>query len=230
MEILYHIEITDKEVLKFKLNFEEKTYLYIPEVKKDLPKWAELEVSKCSNCPIKGEVYCPAAVNIHDMVSRTKQNISHEEVKVVVKTKERAYVKKTDLQSALFSLMGMALATSRCPHFKFLRPMAIFHLPFSTIEDTLVRTIGFYLTNKYFKLQTGETDDKIEIEGLKKQYDELENVNKGLAERINLATKGDANKNAIVTLNLFAQMFDMASRQDFSMIKKFFVINEDESK
>lgn len=227
MEILYHIEITDSEVHKFKLKFEEGSYLYIPQVKKDLPTWTELEVSKCSNCPIKGEVYCPAAVNIHDMVSRTNKNISHEEVKVVVQTKDRSYVKKTDLQSALFSLMGIVLATSRCPHFAFLRPMAIFHLPFSNIEDTLVRTIGFYLTNKYFKNLEGQADDKIEIKGLKELYDQLEAVNRGLGQRINQATKGDANKNAIVTLNLFAQMFDMASRQDFSIIKKFFIRSED---
>jgi hypothetical protein len=222
MEIFYHIEIDEGEVHQFKMEFEKDTYLYVPEVKKDLPEWTELEVSKCDNCPVKGEVYCPAAVNIFDMVSKTNKNISHERVKVVVKTKDRSYIKKTDLQSALFSLMGMALATSRCPHFKFLRPMAMFHLPFSTLDDTLVRTIGFYLTQKYFKNLNGTADDKLEIDGLKDLYNELEAVNTGLAARINLAAKGDANKNAIVTLNLFDQMFSMAFRQDFSMIKKYF--------
>lgn len=224
MEIIYHIEIDGTKIHQFKLIFDKETYLYIPQITKDLPKWTELEVLKCENCPIQGEVYCPAAVNIFDIVSKTGKNISYESVKVLVKTKDRSYIKVTDLQSALFSLMGISLATSRCPHFKFLRAMAIFHLPFSTIDDTMVRAIGFYLTQKYFKSLNGLADNKLEIDGLKKLYEQLEVVNKGLASRINLATSGDANKNAIVTLNLFAQMFSMAFQQDFSTIKKYFDI------
>lgn len=224
MEIKYKIEILEKkETHEFNLKFEDENFLYIPEVKTNLPEWTELEKGKCENCPIMGEPYCPAAVNIHDMVARTKGNISHEEVKVYVITKDRTIGKKTDLQSALFSLMGIVLATSRCPHFKFLRPMAIFHLPFSNLEETMIRTIGFYLVQKYFNaVNNGEDPGPIELEGLNEHYATLEKVNQGLATRINLAAKGDANKNAIVTLNLFAQMFNMAMRQDFSMIKKYF--------
>ena len=224
MEIKYKIEILETgQKHEFVLNFDDETYLYQPEVKENLPKWTELENGKCENCPIQGEPYCPAAVNIHDMVGRTKTNISHEEVKVFVVTKDRTIGKKTDLQSALFSLMGIVLSTSRCPHFKFLRPMGIFHLPFSNLEETMVRTIGFYLTQKYFDSVLNEEEQgQIELDGLKEKYASLETVNAGLAARINLAAKGDANKNAIVTLNLFAQMFSMAIRQDFSLIKKFF--------
>ena len=88
----------------------------------------------------------------------------------------------------------------------------------------MVRTISFYFTQQYFKaVEEGDASNaEFDLEGLKKLYDQLEIVNDGLNSRIHQATSGDANKNAIVTLNLFAQLFKMGFNQDFSSVKKFF--------
>ncbi|MGB0455284.1 MAG: DUF6901 family protein [Bacteriovoracaceae bacterium] len=222
--IQYLIEIEGKDTLKFEIKIDQKTLNYVnpyfesEETKAKLPAWTKLSNSQCSNCPLKEDEFshCPAAANLHDIVSQTSGSLSYEASKVYVVTKNRTSYKKTDLQSGLLSLMGIVLASSECPHFDFLRPMAYFHLPFSDTEETFSRVGGFFLLNQYFN------GKEVSLEGLKDCYKEIEVVNDALLARIREASKGDANLNAIVALNLFAQLLSMDSKQDFSSLKKFF--------
>jgi len=80
------------------------------------------------------------AKNLFNTVEYFKNAPSFEKAEVYVETPERTYYKNTSLQDGLFSIFGVIMATSGCPPLDFLRPMARFHLPFSTLEETMIRS------------------------------------------------------------------------------------------
>lgn len=224
MDIEYHFKFEDESGFSFKVD---------PQKAQDLndmtnPIWTKLDYCQCENCPLKKEEHpnCPIAVGLHQLVEKVSDNLSFEYAKVTVQTEHRAYYKETDLQSGLFSLMGFIMARSECPHFKFLRPLARYHLPFSSIEETLFRTTSLYLLEQHLNDIRGY-EHEYTLDGLRERYHEIEKVNKGITERIHTITKGDASKNAIVCLNIFAQMFESQFENDFTIIEDFFADDED---
>lgn len=104
--------------------------------------------------------------------------------------------------------MGLIMATSGCPVMNILKPMARFHLPFATIDESLFRSVSVYLLRQYFiYLDQGESD--FHLENVKSYYDKIEKVNSGILRRIKSATKLDADRNAIVILNCLAQILHL---------------------
>ncbi|MBT3979701.1 MAG: hypothetical protein HOE90_00025 [Bacteriovoracaceae bacterium] len=144
-------------MIKFKYAFKlpesgEKPFTYTIDIDEDEitlidndptgPEWTKLENYKCQNCPLKVEEneFCPVAKNLFNTVEYFKNAPSFEKAEVYVETPERTYYKNTSLQDGLFSIFGVIMATSGCPPLDFLRPMARFHLPFSTLEETMIRS------------------------------------------------------------------------------------------
>lgn len=219
MGIEYLFKFEDGKQLSFKID---------PSVKKehseaDAPEWVKLGCEQCSNCPLKSSdsPLCPVAFELNETVEKTKDMLSYKSARVVIKTAERSYFKDTDLQSGLFSLIGLIMANCDCPHFKFLKPLAKFHLPFSSIKETLFRSASSHLLKQYIDKKK-DPAVKINLDGLLENYKELEIVNKAVLERIRLMSKGDANKNAIVCLNIFAQIFSAESDNDFEMLENIY--------
>jgi hypothetical protein len=169
--------------------------------------WAQLEHKKCKHCPLKKEEHpeCPVAKNLAVVAEAFKREKSFEKVVVEVITAERTYRKDLRLKDGLFSLFGLIMATSDCPLMEFLRPMARFHLPFSTLKETMVRSVSFYLLKQYFVAKKGGQPD-YDLTDLQKLYDALEEVNRGMAERIRSMSDEDAEANSIVILDTFAQI------------------------
>ena len=56
-------------------------------------------------------------------------------------------------------MIGLVLATSQCPWFNRLRSLADSHLPFASIEETLIRVTGNYLLQQYQLACEGGTPD-----------------------------------------------------------------------
>ena len=83
--------------------------------------------------------------------------------------------------------------------------MVKFHLPFATVEETLFRAISMYLLKQYLKSKKTRKFD-VALKGLLKKYEAIEVVNQGILNRINSFAKGDADKNALVTLNIFRDL------------------------
>jgi len=190
----------------------------------DNVEWTNLDFCKCSNCPLKVVKFhkCPIAYNLHSLVEVFKDRISYEEVSVEIKSNQRSYKKETTLQIALQSLFGILMAASDCPNMKFLSSMVIFHLPFASFEETILRAASFYLLKQYFQKSNNQYYD-FSMDGLKKQYEAVEIVNQGLLERIqSIETEGDASLNAITTLNAFAQMFSLQYELDLASLQYVF--------
>ncbi len=160
--------------------------------------WVQLECHKCDNCPLAPaqHPYCPAALSILQVAERFDSDLSIERVDCWVETEERTYYKNTDLQSCLRSVFGLAMSTSSCPVLSRLRPMAYFHLPFATLEETMFRLSTTYLLKQHLAAKTGRTPDW-GLKGIGELYQELGQVNRQLLQRLRIASREDANINAL---------------------------------
>lgn len=183
-----------------------KTLLHIlPEFPEPPPDWTRLDVEQCKHCPLSPteHVYCPVALSVVELVEEFNTLFSFAEVEVVVSTAERTVSRRTSTQKALSSVLGLYMATSGCPSMDILRPMARFHLPFATKEETLYRVASTYLLGQYFRRQKGQDSD-LNLEGLAEAYQQIHEVNMGMAQRLRSIAQGDAHLNAVVLLDLLA--------------------------
>jgi hypothetical protein len=182
------------------------------ESRAQLPPWTELGFQQCGNCPLSAAQtpHCPMAVRMVPLVELFGKVRSYEEVTAQVESDERTVTKRTTVQRVLRSLMGLLSATSDCPHVAFLKPMAHFHLPFSSAEETVYRVASTYLLAQYFRRQQGQPAES-GLDGLKAHYHALQQVNAAMAKRLaeisahDQASDGDSHVNALVLLDVFAQ-------------------------
>ena len=177
---------------------------------KSLPSWTCLNTHQCSNCPLNNETHkcCPVATNLVELVDCCDEFMSHDNINIEVCMPERTVTRETSMQRGVSSLLGLLIATSGCPHTEFLKPMARFHLPFSTIEETTVRTASMYLLAQYFRYKN-QPGMRFDFKTLEKHYLRVQQVNEGLLKRINKVNSEDADKNAIITLHSLSQFLSM---------------------
>ncbi len=188
---------------------------------KEKPEWTKLDENKCDVCPHNSSTspHCPAALSLAQFIKDFSNEKSYKMCNVAVETPERTYFKYTSLQSGIYSIMGLILATSGCKVLGVLKPMARFHLPFATDEETIMRSLSFHLTRSYLNNPKKGTFDISELSTI---YDKINKVNKGLLERIRSFSDRDANKNALVVLDAFASMLTFAIDDNFEdLVKRF---------
>jgi hypothetical protein len=187
------------------------------------PDWVGLTYKQCSDCPLESNshAHCPIALNIMELVEAFKSVFSYHDCTVVCETSERTYLKKTSVMEGLSAIFGVIMATSDCPVMEFLKPMARFHLPFATIEETTMRTASMYLLAQYFKYKD-QPEIKFDFKTLEKHYSKVQQVNEGLLARINSVSSEDADKNAIVTLHSLSQFLSMEIDYSLSGLEYIF--------
>lgn len=197
---------------------------FVPEnFENNFPEWVELNFQKCEICPLteKDSHYCPAAQSIFKLVNEFKNVPSTENVKIEIDTPERKIINKVTAQDALSSLMGLCFGLSKCPILKNFAPMARFHLPLATTEETIFRTVSSYLIKQYFINKKGGTPDW-ELKGLKKFYSQVAKVNIHLAERIRAGSKEDASVNAVVILDTYTKNVDYLFENSIETLEKIY--------
>ena len=196
----------DGKEKRVKVRIDEKTLNIIrPEIKIP-PKWTQISNFMCPHCPIDKDKfnYCPLAVNINDVISDFKDFHSYDEVEVTIKTNARTYFKKTSLQNALGSLLGIVMVANDCPTMGKLKPMMRYHLPFATLEETDYRVLSMYLLAQYVIAKKGGKPDW-EMNHLKDLYEEIKLLNQNVCRHLREIESKDAIVNAVVTLNSFAE-------------------------
>ncbi len=210
-------------VKKFTLVLDKATLALQFEKRPAPPPWALLNHTKCETCPLTDTEYpyCPVARNFADIAEQFKDIVSHEQVLVVVTTEERQYSKTTTLQEGLSPLIGIIMSTSGCPIMDLLKPMARFHLPFASLDETIFRMASMYLMAQYFQKQDGRAPAWT-LDGLADVYAQVGIVNRDFALRLRDAAKKDANVNALVNLDCFAQMVPLAADDLLREIKPYF--------
>lgn len=187
------------------------------------PDWTRLGFHQCPNCPLSPEQHphCPLALNLVGLVERFDGLLSHDKVELEVVTEDRTVTQTTTAQRGISSLMGLVIATSGCPHAAFLRPMARYHLPLASREETTYRATSMYLLAQYFLKKAGATAD-LELDGLTKIYRELGTVNSSIAERLRAATTSDSSVNAIIVLDVYAKTVELVIEESLERVKHLF--------
>lgn len=191
----------------FPVKVDAQTMVLIHEpVPEPLPEWTKLDFLKCSHCPLNARTtpHCPVARSLIRVAVFSNRFRSYDKLAVKVTTEDRTIIAKTTAQTAFGSLIGLMIATSGCPHTDYLKPMARFHLPLSSVEETIYRVFSMYLLAQYFRSQKGGKPDQ-DFSGLKQLYENIEIVNVQMTERLRAATRTDASLNAVICLDTLAK-------------------------
>ena len=224
VDIKYYFRFKENRVEVFDLRLDPQTLKLLNLSDKELPDWTLLDYQKCPHCPLSGiEVaHCPAAVSLIDLVKRFDNVISHEKIDLEVVTEERKVYERTTAQNGISSLLGLLLSTSGCPHTAYFKPMARFHLPLASSEDTLFRATGMYLLAQYFLKNKGREVD-CELEGLTRIYQNIHQLNITLAKRLKDASNTDSSLNAVIVLDVFTYTLPTVIKDQLESLRPLFL-------
>ncbi len=223
IEIKYNFICEDFKKREFSLSIDAKTLVLKNTPKDPLPEWTLLDFHKCSMCSLSSETekHCPLSVNLIDLVKGFMNLFSYDKTYVEVTTPQRLLQKNTTVQEGVSSLMGLYIATSRCPQTNFFKPMARFHLPFASEEETIYRVVSTYLLAEYV-LDKEPQSNKNRFDGLIKIYDNIQVLNLSIVERLRSASKKDSTINALIILDLFAKSLPHTIEESFEEYRHLF--------
>lgn len=221
--IRYSFILEDGSREIFNLQLDPHTLALLSNTPKTLPPWTKLDFHQCPNCPLTTDTHphCPLAVNLVNIVERFEGLRSYSEIQVDVLMEERFICQDTTVQKGISSLMGLVMATSGCPHTAFFKPMARFHLPFASKEETIYRATSMYLLAQYFLKMEGQKAD-LELQGLAKIYHNMQIVNNSVTERLRAATRTDSTVNAVILLDIYAKTLPLIIEESLEDIRYLF--------
>src|SRR5207237_8677760 len=108
-----------------------------------------------------------------------------------------------------------------CPVCGKLDPLLRVHLPFGTMEETVYRALSMYLTAQYLLMRQGKTPDW-DLRKLVEIYRAVNDVNRGISNRLASASEEDANTNAVVILSAYAEMIPFSIERHLAELEYIF--------
>lgn len=224
VNITYRISLNDDITEVFDFRLAEQTFDLINDEIKDPPNWTRLDYRQCDHCPLSLEEHshCPLALQLHAIVSRFHDTRSIDEVEVEVITEERRVTQTTALQRVIASMLDLIYPICGCPKTAFMKPMARFHLPLCSEEETVFRVTGMYLLAQYFQSLTPSRGGRIEFDGLTDIYNDLHILNIAVASRLQSATQSDSSKNAITLLDMYSTLVPILLEDELAEMRGFF--------
>lgn len=225
--ITYRYCFFDAPAVTFDLAFDHRVRL-ITDHDRPTPDWTRLTNHQCPACPLSPEQHshCPAALALVPLATNFENLLSHDHVLLEVTTEERLISRQTTIQRAVSSLMGLLMASSGCPRTRFFRPMARFHLPLASEEETIYRAATTYMLIQYFRNRQGLEPD-FNLDGLNEIYRHIQTVNNSMAARLRGATKSDSSVNAIILLDMYAKAMPYAIKQALEELAYLFTPEEE---
>ncbi len=222
IHIQYIFKLPDGQKDTFILQLDQHNLNLLTDDKNSLPDWSRLSFQQCPNCvDMEKSTWCPMAVNLSRIVHRFASLLSYDEVHLTVITAEREFRQKTTIQRAISSYMGLVMATCGCPHTKFLRPMARFHLPLASEEETIYRAFSMYALAQYFIARDNGTADP-EFKGLEQAYKEIQVINQAMAQRLRAASEKDSSVNALINLDMYARAMPYVLEESLEELQYLF--------
>ena len=221
--IAYTFTLPNGDLEIFDLAFDARKTELIMELPKKALFWTRLEYEKCVHCPLQPnkEPHCPVALNLVPAITKFDHLMSFDKISVSVVSSERRVELQTTAQEGLSSLMGLLIAGSRCPYTHFFKPMARFHLPFASKDETLWRAAATYLMGRYFTTNgMGQAD--VSLDGLVKIYNDIARLNDAMVQRLRAASSKDSVVNALVHLDVFAKFLMPPVEDSLAHIKSIF--------
>lgn len=221
--LTYRFTFPDSQERTFALEMDRDTAELTPAVIDNPPPWTALTFNQCSGCPLNAAEtpHCPAALHLSGVIDGFTDLVSYDKVRVTVESEERAVSATLTAQQALASLMGLIMASSGCPRTAVFRPMARFHLPFSSESETAYRVAAMYLLAQHYIAREGGRPD-VALEDLERIYNGVHAVNRGMAKRLRAASRQDAIVNAVVLLDVYSSLVPAAIHEILEEIKPAF--------
>lgn len=222
--LTYRFTFPDSKERVFPLEMDRDTALLSPpDVSDPPPPWTALTFNQCNGCPLNAAdtPHCPAALQLSGVIDGFTDIVSYDKVRVTVETEERSVVATLAAQQALASLMGLIMASSGCPRTAVFRPMARFHLPFSSESETAYRVASMYLLAQHYIARDGSAPD-FTLDDLERVYQGVHAVNRGMATRLRAASRQDAIVNAVVLLDVYTSLVPAAIHDILDEIKPAF--------
>lgn len=221
--IVYEFVFPDNGCERFDLIFDSETVELVGSTNATPPSWTRLPFEQCPHCPftLEKQPYCPVALNLLPAIEHFDKLMSYEIITVEVTSAERHVVNKSSAQQGLSSLMGLLIAGSSCPYTHFFKPMARFHLPFASKDETMWRAVASFLLARYFT-KSGLDDRDIRLEGLSRIYNDIASLNDALVQRLRAVTSKDSAVNALVHLDVFAKYLMPPINDSLDQIKSIF--------
>lgn len=185
--------------------------------------WTLLTYEQCPHCPLHADSspLCPMAARLAPMVSILGPLLSHDELQVEVEWGHRLLTANTTAQRLASSILGLIAATSGCPRTAFLAPLAWFHLPLPTEEETVFRAASTYLLGQYLVVAGGGTADW-SLTALASRYESLHEINVAMAKRLRDASSEDAAVNGVVLLDLLAKAIPYSVAESLASLRPLF--------
>lgn len=224
VHIIYRIKLNQDTTEVFDFRLAEQTFDLISEKPVNPPDWARLDYRQCSHCPLSAaeHTHCPLALQLHGIVDRFHDTRSIDEVEVEVITEERQVKQHTALQRVIASMLDLVYPICGCPKTAFMKPLARFHLPLCSEEETVFRVTGMYLLAQYFLSKTPSRRGRIEFDGLTDIYNDLHILNTAVASRLQTATRSDSSKNAITLLDMYSTLVPLLLEDELAEMRGFF--------
>ena len=222
--LTYRFTLPDSREREFALKLDRDTAQLAPlPADSEAPAWTKLEFHQCTGCPFQAATtpHCPAARHLAGVIDGFTDLVSFDTVRVSVESEERSVVATLSAQQGLASLMGLIMASSGCPRTAVFRPMARFHLPFSSESETAYRVAAMYLVAQHFAARDGQPTD-LKLEHLEQLYRGVHAVNRGMAHRLRAASRQDAIVNAIVLLDVYSSLVPAAIHDILDEVKPAF--------
>ena len=222
IDIEYHFRMTDGGSEDITVRLHPRT-LELLQVTDSPPRWAELDFHQCPNCTLDSDrhPFCPLCLAIREIVDDFSHVLSYDRLHLKVVTGDRIVSQKTSAQQALSSLMGLLIATSGCPRTRFFKPMARFHLPLASRDETVYRAVSTYLLAQYYIDETAKEPD-FRLEGLKEIYQNVQIVNEHVVRRLRSVSREDSPVNAMVILDTYAQTVPMVIGESLENLRHLF--------
>jgi len=219
LTITYRIKQGKKKPKEFDFHLDSVSGDLISEKVENPPAWTELEYRQCSHCPLDKTLHshCPVALQLHRIIDAFHDTSSIDEVDLEVVTPERTISQTVELQRVIGSMVGLLSPTCGCPKTAHMKPMARFHLPLSSEEETLFRVTGMYLLSQQLM-----GSPAMDFAGLKAIYDDLHILNKAIATRLRGATESDSSKNAIALLDMYSNLVPMMIEDQLPELRQLF--------
>jgi hypothetical protein len=223
LTIKYYFTLPEGVREVFNLQFDAQEVELVGGMPEALPSWTKLDFHQCPNCPLTPETHphCPLAAHLVNVVERFEGLVSYSEIQVDIMSAERFITQETTVQRGMSSLMGLVMAMSGCPHMAFFKPMARFHLPFASAEETVYRATSMYLLAQYFLRKEGHQAD-LDLTGLREIYNNIEVVNVAVAKRLRTATEADSAINAIILLDIYTKAIPVVIEESLEEIRYLF--------
>jgi hypothetical protein len=224
---------TEEKSIRYQIFFKSSDYVFDQTIELDddsyehaapedeVPDWCKLEFKQCPNCTLSPiwHDHCPLAVRLIPFVKIPACN-SYDEVRAEVHMDNKMIITETSAQEAFSSLLGLVMATSGCPHTRFFKPMAWYHQPFSTPEETMYRACTTFLFSSFLHRKGGQR--KMSLDALKIIYKNIHQINVHVASRIKNYSDTDSAINAIVLLDLITKDLPIAVDEDLTELKQLF--------